>query len=70
MYLKFMKDLGIGDHVHFVRPKVIARRELVLIARLNYIGSAVSTRVTELTELGTSFITFNAQNRRLIGVLR
>jgi hypothetical protein len=43
MYLKFIKDLRIGDHVHFVRPKVTARRELVLIARLNYIGSAVST---------------------------
>ena len=38
--------------------KVIARRELILIARLDYIGSAVPTRVRELTGLGTSFITF------------
>ena len=36
--------------------KVIARRELVLIARLNYVSSAVPTRVREL--LGTSFMTF------------
>jgi len=38
--------------------KVIARRELVLIARLNHVGSAVPTRVRELTGLGTSFMTF------------
>jgi hypothetical protein len=38
-----------------VPSKVIERRELVLIAQLNYIGSAASTRVRELTGLGMSF---------------
>jgi len=54
-----MKDL-IGDYVPFLSHlKVIARRELILVGQLNHIDSAVSTRLGELTELGTSFITFS-----------
>ena len=71
MYLRSIFDdrSQDRDRVH-LSPKVIARRELILIARLNYISSAALTRVRGLIGHGMSFITFSRLNRRLKEVLR
>ncbi len=53
-----MKDFRIGDHVHFCPSQSYMGTLALFDARLNYIGSAVPTRVRELTGLGISFIIF------------